>query len=322
MFIALDEEGKRTPIASAFKGEKYFCPICHKKLIIKAGKIVAHHFAHKSTDNCLDSWHHDMSFWHYDWQNKFPKESQEIVMRDGDEIHRADVFLSETNTIIEFQHSFINKDEFQERNEFYLKKGYQLVWLFDVREDVSQGRLTNIKNSPEKFKYLFAPATFKDFTLKDNISIFFHLRQNDLCKVNWISPQGIKYFAGSLLSSTQFIEIMKGNKTYDDLVESNKKENEITQKENSKTKEISFHNKSLVMLYEKSGNDIVIFENTKTLKKVLITTSPKEQYQKYHHVYGKISDSFGEFSKPTTIIESALEPEWRIIWKKKRDKEN
>ena len=58
-----------------------------------------------------------MSDWHYDWQNQFPVDNQEIVFTKDNKIHRADVFIN--NTVIEFQHSPITEAEFNDRNNFY-----------------------------------------------------------------------------------------------------------------------------------------------------------------------------------------------------------
>lgn len=39
--------GEKTYISKAIKGEKYFCPFCNDEMIVKKGKIIAWHFAHK-----------------------------------------------------------------------------------------------------------------------------------------------------------------------------------------------------------------------------------------------------------------------------------
>lgn len=45
-------------------------------------------------------------------------------------IHRADIFID--GTVIEFQHSPIKEVEFNDRNDFYLKLGYKIIWIFDA----------------------------------------------------------------------------------------------------------------------------------------------------------------------------------------------
>ena len=73
MFKVTDEYGKEVMIDTAQESKPYFCPICNGLLVIKAkkSKSVAAHFAHKSRVDC-DTFSHDMSDWHKEWQNRFP----------------------------------------------------------------------------------------------------------------------------------------------------------------------------------------------------------------------------------------------------------
>lgn len=134
MYIALNSEKQRIHIVDALENDKYYCPICNEEVIKRKGIINAHHFAHKSNSQCLekDGWHYDMSDWHYDWQNQFPVESQEIVFKFDNKIHRADVLINDT--VLEFQHSPITEEEFNDRNKFYNNLGYKVIWIFDASE--------------------------------------------------------------------------------------------------------------------------------------------------------------------------------------------
>lgn len=132
MLIAEDENGNRVNINDAPRGLTYYCPLCKGEVFQKRGEIRRHHFAHKvGAENC-DGWHYDMSDWHSDWQNQFPRECQEIVIRNEGEFHRADVLIG--NVVIEFQHSSLGSDEFEERNRYYNNLGYLVIWLFDTTE--------------------------------------------------------------------------------------------------------------------------------------------------------------------------------------------
>ena len=93
MLIAIDKDGKRVHIDDANKTEKYYCPSCKSELILKRGEERIHHFAHRKCDECKDSWHYDMTDWHYQWQNRFPPECQEVVKNHNGETHRADVLI-------------------------------------------------------------------------------------------------------------------------------------------------------------------------------------------------------------------------------------
>ena len=155
MIYALTKEKKKIASYDANKGELYFCPCCNSELILKCGKTNIPHFAHKNLLDC-DSFSSDMSEWHIEWQNRFPIENREVVMRHtfspedkyiykygivvGKEyIHRADVCIG--NYVIEFQHSTITKQQFDLRNYFYSKCGYKVIWVFDFRDECASERM-------------------------------------------------------------------------------------------------------------------------------------------------------------------------------------
>lgn len=130
--IAIDKLNNRVTIDETVKGEVYFCPLCGEKISCKKGRIRKHHFAHMPNSNCHD-WG-DMSDWHWEWQELFPKDYREVIMHGNGHIHRADVFIPMKNTVIEFQHSPISNDEFNIRNSFYTDLGYRLIWVFDAEK--------------------------------------------------------------------------------------------------------------------------------------------------------------------------------------------
>ena len=167
MYIALNKNKERVHISQLKDNEEYFCPICGEKLIARTGEINAHHFAHKSNSECLirDGWHYDMSEWHYNWQNQFPKENQEIVFTNNGKTHRADVFIN--NTVIEFQHSQIKEEEFYDRNIFYKDLGYKVIWIFDAEEK-------EIEYVGER-----GPLCYKSFAWKRPNKIFKKVDWND-----------------------------------------------------------------------------------------------------------------------------------------------
>lgn len=135
MFVALDKNNNRVSIENAVKDQDYFCPSCGEPLIIKALSSVSvkPHFAHKKGADC-DSFSHDMSEWHFNWQQQFPLENREVVVEKDGIKHRADVLIG--NTVIEFQHSHISPEEIAARNDFYLSIGYNMVWVFDANGQI------------------------------------------------------------------------------------------------------------------------------------------------------------------------------------------
>ena len=152
MFTAYDENGNKVSISRAEKGKSYFCPICHEQLSVKKGKIKIPHFSHKPDSSCVEDWG-DMSEWHLAWQEKFPEECREIVLKKGDEVHRADVCIEEKKLVIEFQHSPISCEDFNRRNQFYTDCGYRLVWVFDAAEKIKEDGICIFCCGVDNFPY-------------------------------------------------------------------------------------------------------------------------------------------------------------------------
>lgn len=137
MYFANDENGIRVNINSATVEHRYFCPACKNQMIIKRGRIITPHFAHKTKGPC-DHWYTGkMSPWHRKMQNKFPLDMQEITLWNDDqtEFHVADVLVGNEGMglVFEFQHSAIPVDTFICRTKFYMDLGYSVVWIFDYQ---------------------------------------------------------------------------------------------------------------------------------------------------------------------------------------------
>ena len=151
-YTALDVKNNRISIEEVpcleerqHLGVKYHCESCGGELIAKTGSVMIHHFAHKNRDNC-DSWSQPMSEWHRKHQEAFPKEFREVIIRENNEWHRADILLPPVKpggaTVIEFQHSPISVDEFAKRNRFYTANDRSIWWVFDWHEKYYDTRMT------------------------------------------------------------------------------------------------------------------------------------------------------------------------------------
>lgn len=221
MFFALNKNtNKRVDIEEALKEKiksDYICPLCYKDLIMKKGVINASHFAHKV--KCDETFSTDMSIWHKEWQDIFPKENQEVIVECDiatkeyaeamhlygfgqlsnpileayrhNEIpedamihikHRADVLIN--NYVIEFQHSPISREEFNARNWFYSYCGYKIIWVFDMSDkEIELIRETYTRNTSRGlYKWSYALKTFRDFDVvenKDVIKLYFQFDFDD-----------------------------------------------------------------------------------------------------------------------------------------------
>lgn len=194
MYFANDTYGKRIHIDEADNRKKYVCPACKNPVIQKCGKVVAHHFAHRTKENC-DPWYSKkMSSWHREMQNLFPRHCQEVVVRDDehDKYHIADVVFNNgtKSYVVEFQHSTISYADFVGRTNFYINQGYGVIWIFDFcdlylneikRTKAKTIYYTEIKNSnwikvawPGRDRILFLDrVNFSDYG--ENLHIYFHV---------------------------------------------------------------------------------------------------------------------------------------------------
>jgi competence CoiA-like predicted nuclease len=213
MFIAIDEIDQIIEIENALKGNKYFCPECGSKLIVKDGQINVKHFAHEKSTEC-GSWG-DMSQWHLDWQSKFDKSVREVVLEKDGIKHRADIFISvkDINLTIEFQKSPISKIEIIKRNEFYSQFG-NVLWVFDLKDkEIHIDYNRNYKNL-HKYKWNhFSKSipTPKEFA-EMNINFCFQLSNNEIVfpcgveKENWKYSYSLKT---DLIDPVNFIQRIK-----------------------------------------------------------------------------------------------------------------
>lgn len=181
MYIALDKEQKRISINDAIQGDVLFCPVCLERMFVKSGSERARHFAHYPHCECKDGWNgqYDMSDWHYEWQNMFPPENQEVVIQFDDIRHRADVLVN--RTVAEFQHSPLSSGKFNDRNIFYHNNiGYKVVWLYDMREDYINGLMT--KMSDNQYSWNQPRSTFRKYDLRAGaIDLFFQIADEGDC---------------------------------------------------------------------------------------------------------------------------------------------
>ena len=112
-----------------------------------------------------------MSEWHIRIQEYFPKEQREHIFQDKEtgEKHIADVFIEESNTVIEIQYSSIKKKEFLDRTYFHLNEKRRIVWLFNEswkdKDEASYSKqyYKNGKLQKEKDRGIKGPYSEKRF---------------------------------------------------------------------------------------------------------------------------------------------------------------
>ena len=194
MFVAADKDGNRVCIEDAVKGTEYFCPVCGRRVIIKAKEslAMAQHFAHKKGEGCPDKWNYDeKSEWHRAWQDRFPKECRERVVENNGVKHRADVLIN--GTVIEFQHSHISPEEIAERNKFYTACGYKIVWVFDAEGKIKNEFDDTIDPMRCREEDLCWKRAKREFSIKmpENVTVYLEYKTTDLIETQEREEDGI-----------------------------------------------------------------------------------------------------------------------------------
>ncbi len=215
MLFANDYNNSRVHIDETHSNQEYYCPYCGSPLITRKGDIRQHHFAHKATRLCSDSWvgegshSYDISAWHNEWQSLFPKGNQEVMLSLGDTKHRADVMID--RTVVEFQHSIMSVKAFDDRNNFYFNFGNKVIWLFDLSDLFSSNQLTYEKGEDGLDFYWRNPKrAFNNYDIKSGcIDLFFQLGNDDKCivRVMDVSIEGFENFTTTdFMSKEDFLE--------------------------------------------------------------------------------------------------------------------
>ena len=183
MFYAIDRKGNKVSARQAADEglREVFCPVCKTELVLRNGQIKTPHFAHKSKGEC-DDYDNDMSPWHKRWMDVFPQYAQEAVIerpalvsmkgkRDGcfedERIQKRRSDVCYKGYVAEFQTSPIPYETFEKKNLFYLRRGYKVIWIFDMSS--------------------FIPAGTKDGSVIDFLS-FEDSKDLSTCKYTWEKP--------------------------------------------------------------------------------------------------------------------------------------
>lgn len=215
MLFAHDCNDNRVHIDETHSNQEYYCSYCGSPLITKKGDVRQHHFAHKSTHICTDSWvgdrsrSYDISPWHNEWQFLFPKENQEVMLSLGDTKHRADVMVDKT--VIEFQHSIMPVKAFDDRNNFYFNFGNKVIWLFDLSDLLESQQLTyqRAENGLD-FVWNNPKRAFNSYDVKSGcIDLFFQFGEEGKCivRVMDVSENGFESFQTTdFITKSEFLE--------------------------------------------------------------------------------------------------------------------
>ena len=207
MIYGHTSHGKRVSADVATRDDEYFCPGCGAKLILKQGEIRAKHFAHATGSFCSAFTENKMTEWHISHQMNFPEECREVRLEKDGVVHIADV--KDGNLIVEFQHSPISNEAFEERSLFYSQFGH-LVWVFDCIEKWENDSIKPCEDPKTKkrwFEWNHASQMLGKYDFKNSkFDLFIELDRSGWgCLVEW-NPDGMKRFSGRLFNKKDVLE--------------------------------------------------------------------------------------------------------------------
>jgi competence protein CoiA len=144
--LVAEVDSQRIEAAEAAKGGMFLCPNCKQPLILKQGRIVIAHFAHKPPTYCtwsqgetrahLEAKHHIRDV----LVSRGTKAEVEVVVPilPGND-RRADVMAWSKNgqsLAFELQHSSIGIDEIERRAFAYARAGIAQIWIPFLRDSI------------------------------------------------------------------------------------------------------------------------------------------------------------------------------------------
>jgi hypothetical protein len=173
MLIARDENDK--PIWPS-KGVSGFCPLCKSVVHSKTGDVNTWHFAHKAFE--CDKWKENESDWHIRWKTWFGLDNCEKVVGE----HRADIVVDDT--VIEIQNSSISQEDAIKREDYYISKGYNFIWILNGHRFSKNFSFRIDKDDNKIFKWSRVQSSFNRSWPKMRVFIDFesHIKKSDLDK--------------------------------------------------------------------------------------------------------------------------------------------
>lgn len=160
-------DGQRIEASEAEKGPEYHCPNCEEIVILKKGRIITHHFAHKPPVYCR--WGEGETRAHREAKLLFKEEfirrglraevEYEIVSLPDD--RRADVVVWSPNRqlfALELQHLPIDYDNLEHRTQSYIHAGVRVIWIPFFRPNFWEQAETMEPNSEGDFLIEKFPA--------------------------------------------------------------------------------------------------------------------------------------------------------------------
>ncbi len=231
----------RVTAAAAERGGAFYCPSCGKPLVLKKGRIVVHHFAHKPPILC--DWARGETLVHLEAKQTVHaaltargiKAELEYSVETMPGDRRGDVIAWSPKgqmIAIELQHTSISPDEIAERAFAYARAGAAQIWIaflpssvWKEAKDKGDGTWRIRRYAPRQFEHwidglnlkagmwMYEPAS-KSFWLAKMAKHEIHEEE-----AIWYAPGGIEHYrsAKTRLSTKYRNLILRGPFGMDDL---------------------------------------------------------------------------------------------------------
>jgi ssDNA-binding Zn-finger/Zn-ribbon topoisomerase 1 len=146
MLVARHQD-QRIDAFVAEKGPNYVCPNCGSEVVLKKGKIVIHHFAHKPPTHC--AWANGETRKHLlaktvlrdAFRERGYKSEFEVEVLSGAGDRRADVLVTDAmgkSVAIEIQHTPILNDAIECRTTSYVVALTPVIWIGILSNSMKQ----------------------------------------------------------------------------------------------------------------------------------------------------------------------------------------
>ncbi|WP_406736751.1 competence protein CoiA [Thioclava sp. GXIMD4215] len=167
MLIA-EVKGSRIDAFNAEKGLDYICPQCRREVMLKKGRKVVHHFAHRPPTTC--SWARGETREHMEAKTLVSHAAKSRGLRTEVEFvvstlpgdRRADVMVWSPQgqpIAFELQHTSIGPDEIERRAFSYASAGISQIWVPFLRSSVWKDGCQ--RSSGEWFVEKYSPRPFE-----------------------------------------------------------------------------------------------------------------------------------------------------------------
>lgn len=168
---AVDEDKNRIEARPHIKA---LCPACGKPVYSACGDKNIWHFRHENGEECLWNLKENESDLHRAWKKYFLNNKRYtcgIEKRISERIADVCLVTPKKKAVVEIQKSSVDFEEINSRTINYFEAGYNVAWLFDVRDVAYNFTLYDTKEE-DRYKFTSFKWKWAKKYVGDAINIF------------------------------------------------------------------------------------------------------------------------------------------------------